>query len=106
MISDGGSLMVHLFYEHCQSRSHSCQACVKVDSNNIEYLCLECSDDEPGFESMRIPTQEDEEEGPEISETECDRELKTMSKNRGNNSLRVAMPPECHQAVLTALTVH
>ncbi|GFT66925.1 uncharacterized protein NPIL_72462 [Nephila pilipes] len=67
---------------------------------------LDCSDDEHEFESMRIPTQEDEEEGPEVSETECDRELKTISKSRGNNSLRVAMPPECHQAALTALTVH
>ncbi|GFY66674.1 hypothetical protein TNIN_489411 [Trichonephila inaurata madagascariensis] len=43
---------------------------------------LDCSDDEHEFESMRIPAQEDEEEGPEVSETECDRELKTISKSR------------------------
>ncbi|CAL1268423.1 unnamed protein product [Larinioides sclopetarius] len=56
---------------------------------------------------MRIATTtEEEEECHEISETECDRELKTLSKIRGNNSLRVAMPPECHQAAVTALTVH
>lgn len=29
-------------------------------------------------------TQDDEEEGPEISETECDRELKMYSKAKGN----------------------
>ncbi|XP_054712597.1 cell adhesion molecule Dscam2-like isoform X2 [Uloborus diversus] len=67
---------------------------------------LECSDDENDFESLRMLPQDDDEEGPEISETEADRELKIFRKPKGNSSLCVAMPPECQQAALTALAVH
>ncbi|GFV04330.1 hypothetical protein TNCV_919511 [Trichonephila clavipes] len=53
-----------------------------VSQTGASLSSLDCSDDEHEFESMRIPTQDDEEEGPEVSETECDRELKTISKSR------------------------
>lgn len=44
---------------------------------------MDCSDDENDFEALQILSQEDD-EGPEISETECDRELKLYSKTKGN----------------------
>lgn len=43
---------------------------------------MDCSDDENDFEALQMLTQEDD-EGPEISETECDRELKLYSKTKG-----------------------
>ncbi|GBN33734.1 hypothetical protein AVEN_265693-1 [Araneus ventricosus] len=60
-------------------------ASTEQSSNAKAELSLECSDDENEFESMRIATQEEEEEGHEVSETECDRELKTLSKIRGTS---------------------
>ncbi|XP_035214704.1 uncharacterized protein LOC118188392 isoform X1 [Stegodyphus dumicola] len=75
-------------------------------SYSQEQRILDCSEDENEFDPLRVLTQEEDEEGPEVSETECDRELKMHSKTKGNNSLRVAMPPECQQAALTALAVH
>lgn len=43
---------------------------------------MDCSEDENDFEALQMLTQEDD-EGPEISETECDRELKMYSKAKG-----------------------
>ncbi|XP_023213824.1 Down syndrome cell adhesion molecule-like protein Dscam2 [Centruroides sculpturatus] len=50
--------------------------------------------------------QDDDEDGHEISEAECDREIKEFTGKKCDKGLRVAMPPECIQHVANPVAVH